>query len=267
MNELNERFVAGTVSDDLKKAGILVHQTDTIDGYWDDIPPYHHDRWLPTNSEKFSDRAAAAVINAELPYMFSTSAVGYVLNPDAMQTGFYCACAYDCNSMGNLENHGCNSNKSIGRTVYGSLKEMMKSHLTRLKYGWGHYNSFLDFCVWGEHTINDRSGCQYNELIMNADVWRENMPQVIEAFFYPVNGVVDTSEGTPEDARSIHQSFLLEYGLTADDVPLLEFDVSVANATAYVPGRHPVRATLPKGEIFRGPFRRARSPDEDYDGI
>ena len=256
MDDLNARFITGSVTDDLRRAGLLVHQTDTIDGYWDDIPPFHHARWLPTSDPKFQDRAAAALINAETPYMFSTSAVGYVLNNNVLASGLFCACPFDCNSMGNLENHGCNSNLTIGRTVFTSLKEMMRSHLGRLKWGWGHeHTAFLGFCTWGEHTINDRSGCQYNELILNADVWRENMPDAIEAFFYPVNGVVDTSEGTPEDAYDIHRAFLDEYGLTNDDVPLLEFDLKLANATAYISGQRPVRASADKN--YRGPFRKA----------
>jgi hypothetical protein len=38
--------------------------------------------------------------------------------------------------------------------------------------------------------MEDRSFCGYNEVVLSADIYAAALPHVIEAFFYPTNGVV-----------------------------------------------------------------------------
>ena len=111
----------------------------------------------------------------------------------------------------------------------------MNAHMTKQKYGWNG-KKFMDFCVWGNGTIHDRSGCQYNEVLLDAHVWRRKMPSTIEAFFYPVGGRVDWVEGDSQEAREIYRDFLHAYRhdpeINEETVPLLIFNVSEANATS-----------------------------------
>ena len=154
------------------------------------------------------------------------------------------------NSMGTLTNHGCNETTG----AHFNLERMLQSHKSRLVHGWGG-KSFLSFCVWGETTTaEDRSGCGYNEVLLDADVWRNNLPGAIEAFFYPVNGVADNVETTVSEARGIYQTFLMTYELSSKVVPLLEFDISVATAD----GGHEYKRGL------LDPFRPAECSEEDH---
>ena len=55
----------------------------------------------------------------------------------------------------------------------------------------------------------------YNEVVVDGLHWTEHLPDTIEAFF-----------GTGDLARTQHRAFLREYGLSAQQVPLLAFDLS-----------------------------------------
>ena len=72
------------------------------------------------------------------------------------------------------------------------------------------------------------SGCRYNEIVFDGGQWKERLPNLIEAMFYPIKGHVDHREGDDRRARLLHQRLLRAYGLTAHQVPLLVFDVQKA---------------------------------------
>ena len=92
LKAINDRFNAGTASSNLMEAGVLVHQADIMDGT---EKGFHLDRWLPTDLEDYSDRTPSTIINADLPYLYSTSAMGLVLNPRVFQQAVFCSCPYD----------------------------------------------------------------------------------------------------------------------------------------------------------------------------
>ena len=61
--------------------------------------------------------------------------------------------------------------------------------------------------------------------------WEEQLPQLIDAIFYPIHGVVDHSEGGAEQARRLHDTFIAQYGLGRDEfMPLLTFDLAAATS-------------------------------------
>jgi len=62
----------------------------------------------------------------------------------------------------------------------------------------------------------------YNEIVVDGAHWTQNLPHNIEAFF----SSGDHGKARKNDivAREQHQRFLEEYGLGADEVPLLTFD-------------------------------------------
>ena len=55
----------------------------------------------------------------------------------------------------------------------------------------------------------------YNEILVDGDHWNAHLPAAIEAFF-----------GDGMMARSAHQHFLDEFGLTSEQVPLLKLDLN-----------------------------------------
>jgi len=68
----------------------------------------------------------------------------------------------------------------------------------------------------------------YNEAVVDGEVWNKHLPNTIEAFFeLEGSGVAATADGgrrQADYARDAHSRFLLAYGLTEHEVPLLKFD-------------------------------------------
>ena len=58
----------------------------------------------------------------------------------------------------------------------------------------------------------------YNEIIVDGATWNANLPWTVDAFFGRATHL--------KRARDQHRAFLLHYGLTERDVPLLAFDTS-----------------------------------------
>mgnify|MGYP006950465998 CR=1 FL=1 len=156
--------------------------------------------------------------------MFSTSAVGVVIRPDS--TGGLIRCAYprDGNSM-NTEPHGCG---------WGSMQPDQFAEMMRASQS----NAYQSACApsWLPPSAEDRSGCRYNEIVLDGYVWKQRLPFLVEAIFYPVGGHVDAWEGDANRAREIQRNFVEAYGLALPDAPLLAYDIEEARA-----GRAPFR--------------------------
>jgi hypothetical protein len=187
-----------------------VHQTDAMDGSrWDG----GGDPWNVSPWNK--DRFACSLINAHVPHMFSTSAVGFVLRPSALAGVVACSYPRDGNSMNNGP-HGC------GPDSYKHVQIMLRVHQNHLKPN--------ENCLWGKPDAIDRSGCRYNEVVLNGSKYAERLPNAIEAIFLPThqNGFVHHSEGDANAAHRLRAAFLQTYGLHAEDIPLLSFDMTEA---------------------------------------
>ena len=199
-------------------------------------------------ADNFPDRLAASLVNAQQPFMYSTSAVGIVLRPSSIQGLILCAYPRDGNSM-NKEAHGCygcgvtkpnakagDDDLPKGCYLGGQIRLMLlEAHdLSTRWQSFFHGNE----CLWGEPTANDRGSCQYNEIVVDGSRYGNALPDAVEAIFYPTNGPVDHEEGNKERAIGVHASFLRRYGLSNEDVPLLKFDVAASrdgSATAPKP--------------------------------
>ena len=260
---INHRFLNGFPSNDLALAGVLVHQTDTMDAT--DEP------WAPQRGSH-ADRLAASIVNARLPYMYSTSAVGVVLRPDLAQGLIRCAYGRDGGSY-NMGDHGC----GWGSDPPERFDVMMR---------YNQNQPYTGYCLYGAPTSEDRSGCRYNEeslatgcpaqclhatasyltgsvlevsspasllklvqraigippgahhrlltacsqVVLNGFEYSELLPQVVEAVIFPINGHVDVREGDEASARNIRMHFVHKYGLSAAQVPLLSYDVAAARS-------------------------------------
>jgi len=201
---INERFLSGHPVATVRGCGVLVHQSDAQQGRWP---------WEATWG-----RLAASLINAEAPFMFSTSAIGIVLSPEVVEEEgiIYCSYPNDGNSM-NSGNWGCD-----GATAWGAqgLRLALSEQARR-----GRDES----CLWGAPTAEDRSHCRYNEVVLWGEKFLQQLPRIVEAFFYPIRGRVDSREGDAESARAARRAFLDQFGLRDTDFTrLLTFDVAAA---------------------------------------
>ena len=85
-------------------------------------------------------------------------------------------------------------------------------------------------CAWGV-TAQDRNGCRYNEIVFDGHLWAARLPSIIEAIFLPINGEVNTWEGGSRDsARDVRDRFVWTYGLSAQSVPVLTYDLEAAES-------------------------------------
>ena len=66
----------------------------------------------------------------------------------------------------------------------------------------------------------------YNEVIMNDQVYKQNLPKSIGAIFYLPTPCTDIYDGPKcEDyARGAHRNILRHFKLTEADIPLVKFD-------------------------------------------
>ena len=60
-------------------------------------------------------------------------------------------------------------------------------------------------------------------------LWAARLPHFIEAIFLPINGEVKTWEGGSRDfARDVRDRFVRTYGLSAQSVPVVTYDLEAA---------------------------------------
>lgn len=167
----------------------------------------------------YGDRMAASIINTELPYIFSTSASGFVLRPASLKGAIRCVYPYDANSMG----------QGGGGCAWGSYGANQLD--TMMKISRGNKWRWECACDWCGQTPWDRSGCRYNEIVINGYQWMERLPQLIEAVFFPTHEAIKHREGDQAQARRIHADLLRSYSLEGTrQVPLLSFDVRKAES-------------------------------------
>jgi len=63
----------------------------------------------------------------------------------------------------------------------------------------------------------------YNELVIDAEYSESQLPGAVEAFWYPLTDVCETSTKCKAYTQSMHAKFLKEYELTVEDCPLVGF--------------------------------------------
>ena len=119
--------------------------------------------------------------------MFSTSAIGFVFRPSLVQDVIRCAYGRDGNSY-NMPDHGC----GWEHEPPDRIEAMMRSN---------EHLQYSGSCLWGAPTIEDRSGCRYNEVVLNGWLYSQRLPRIVEAVFYPINGHVDVARAT-QDVRA-----------------------------------------------------------------
>ena len=205
---LNHLFARGRPSNDLTQVGLLLHQTDAMDNGHDEPP------WLPCPQHlwcrQYGDRFSASIVNAQLPYIFSDRAPGFVLHPGLVSIN----CAYPkdgatmhqtCEPPGRSE--GC----VPGCAAWGDgwpaskLGEMLQQQLE-------HPAPWSGSCGEG-------GGCRHNEIVLDAASWVQGLPKTIQAIFFP-------SGAAEWEARRMRERFLDAFGLAGSELPIFRLDLS-----------------------------------------
>jgi len=220
VQQLNERFAAGSPSNDLKSTGILIHQFHNgMDGDWK--------AWMPCPPTcfggpcwcaSFSDRFSASILNAHtvtkkgIIGMYSMQNPGFIYNPDIVTV----SCAYPAD--------GGSESKSCKPGAEGCVPGCGDK--------WCHFdptmpNNMDTSCAWPaselERVLNLQQGANsnYNEIVVPAKDVVDNLPNSILAIFYVKGSKAE------DEARKVHADFLANFAETsiaARNIPLVELD-------------------------------------------
>lgn len=231
VERLNGRFLRGRPSNQMTEVGVVMRQADQQDSGLPWAPSQA--KWITKNG--FNDRLSSSILSARLPFAYSNTAVGLVLEPAALERGnvVACACPRDCGTFAFAKHvplaqqcAGVNASAAGLRShIY------LAANLSRMLHA--HEDAFLHeraSCTRGTHsaaTARDRNGCRYNEVLLSASALERALPDAVEAMFYPVADAaeVDHSEGSPAAARKVREAFERAYGVHR---PLVAFDVREA---------------------------------------
>ena len=239
---LNARWLAGTPSNDLSEAGVIMWVVDGDGRYLDGMNTV--DPWRAVPDSPTGDRHSASLVSKRHPYVFACFAChsdfkynpGLVLAPsEATRSRLMCSVhadigtvRYRCNPMGRSAtcSPGC-SQALCGRDPPWKtwmcswppedLQRMMDTHD---KMGTGYDGPLT-------------SEQKYNELVfasMGDDAWEEDLGQMVEAVFVQKRG----NQKSLENARMLRQSLLKRIGAVDGDseLPLVEYDPS-ENSTPF----------------------------------
>ena len=243
VHRINARFEGGAPSNDLdgeSPAGVLVHSSDGLWNPGSEKSTKDVRLWLPcANGDwcaPYADRLSASIISRRLPYPFSYRNPSFVIRPAVGRDAISCMFAGDGSSMdrrcsppgirpdcrpgcyvapgprcANAWKAGNAGKWHLGENCFdrGHLKEALEVHERT------HAYSHVDWCMQG-------TGCEHNELILDASVWLDRMPESVEAIFY-------SARASPEEqewARRVHGAFLAAYRLSADELPLMRLTLS-----------------------------------------
>ena len=144
---------------------------------------------------------SASIVNPQIVHLFTSGSGGFVLNPDVVRV--LCSYAGDGGTMGG------------GGPCRPACTE---EHFWECSWPPDQIGTML------RHQVGGRGGNagSYNEVIIDTASIHDQMPQAIEAVF--VTG------GGGEGARRAHRIIAEEFGLTAEQFPLLQ--LSLGSSTA-----------------------------------
>ena len=210
VEQVNARFRWGAPSNDPNEAGLIVHQFDGQEA--------HPKRWLPCPSTKtwcakFRDRFAASLINAQLPYVFN-DAGGLIFRMfPSSANRIFCSFGGDGGTMTNM----CRPPGETATCLPGCWRDKpnwctpTKTYQCAFKPG--------DLGMMQHSHLTQRDPAHYNEVILSTEHYVRHLPRSLEAMF-----VQDLQSSDYHDTRRAHSLLLEEYGLTAQDIPLLLFN-------------------------------------------
>lgn len=231
---LNARFVNGQASNDLSSAGVLIHQIDMTENPeypWKACPQYCHGFGQVCGCHFLRDRLSSSLIFAEMPRVgldggipiYSEKAGGVIYHTDDGMTRIFCAFAGDAGTRARV----CDPPGASGSCTPGCTDEWHQWCNGAAGQGdvWCNGDPWspdmLSFMLEG-YRRRRPPFAGYNEFVIDAEHFMGNLPNSIEAFWYPLtDGCADLSDRCQMKVKEAHVHFLQEYRLDASDVPLL----------------------------------------------
>jgi hypothetical protein len=210
---LNERWRKGAPSSDLSKGGVILHTVDGVeeDGaqFW--RPRASFPRWIERNT---MDRVSASMVYRGHSTLYAGAYhYGVVFRPYSGLTCLLCAYAAD----GGSSEKRCHPPGPSASCVPGCL------------VGTANFARCTGHCPFGPAALGtmlqqhrQSRNPTYNELVLDPECWRANLPHSVEAIFFtgPMPGL----------ATAARAAMIAKYKLSRDQVPLVRFDPSDTNA-------------------------------------
>ena len=236
---VNARFARGHPSSSMEDIGVLMHQ-------WDGQEDHDHGRPYQMCVERcmcqgafIHGRVSTMVIyqglhersdRVKVPLPFGNRG-GILLNPSVAQVD----CLYPIDGgtyrLNSADRPGCSSSfcRPGSRDRNGGWSNACGFNgAPATAYAPKDMQTLLELHrEHGPHYKAPGWHSGYNEVIINSRHYNAHLPDSVEGFFYPrgANPVTgDLGYGITVDVRKVHRDFLAKYSLTAEQVPLLEFD-------------------------------------------
>ncbi|KAF4697788.1 hypothetical protein FOZ60_000133 [Perkinsus olseni] len=223
LHDLNDRFNLGKPSDDMGEAGALLHHFSKSHAGLLGEPwrPYTHEECALYNYPRCNttaDRSCAYISNNRRRnyedgniIVFSVDIGGIIYNP--YKNKAMCVYSEDAGSD-DRTNRGCGCHQNDPDCL---ARGTNNSCVLDLKAG----VKDLDVCWWGPENLKKmmrlQSFSMYNEVVLDTDPWRENLPHSIDAFFY-IPGAAQLC-----DTLDAYNTFKEKY--PDANVPLVQLDI------------------------------------------
>jgi len=221
VERINTRFTRGHPTSDLQSAGLIIHQFHNgMDGDWKAWMPCPETCWgSPCWCARFNDRFSTSIVNAQMVDergrvgMYSMDNPGFIFAPDVAKV----FCAYPAD--GGSESKNCEAGQEGCLPGCGAK--------------WCKFNPAIPHnmdtnCAWPAADLQRvlqlqaHGNSRYNEVVVDAKAFVDNLPRSIEAIFYVKGSKAE------DEARRVHADFLATFAETsrsARRVPLLEMDM------------------------------------------
>ena len=238
---INDQFARGVYTDDIAKAGLLLHQWDFEDPntrwrpcHWNESAPAFR---CVKNFSDIGDRTSCSLANANVSIqdgivqLFSyppgkwqpsnTTPGGVIVSPSHAHVR--CAWSSDSGSMDRRES-GCGCHETTAGNVTPAACNASCASAWVQEHG--------GQCSWGPREISSMLAQMYqfhfvyNEVIVDPQAWIANLPDTIVAFWYAHN-----HPARPCDASCVNNTvhaytgFIETYPEAKGRVPLLALDV------------------------------------------
>ena len=239
--QLNLRFALGGYTNNLTRAGVMIHQFDGLDD-----PDPNGQPWMPGLGRRdVSDRISAALIYGSMARdkpgnlpLYSFDLGGIILNPE--HNHLLCSHPGDVGSIARkCPTLGGSATCTPGCTVWDGADTWCDPSLDRLD--WPFFCTYPPSRLADAMEIRDNLGKRgdwydhkmwqdgkfYDEHIFDAYNYVNELPWSVSAFFFIKGGCGDAYDGPKcEDyVRAAHATFLHHFQLTNEDVPLLRLDL------------------------------------------
>eukprot|EP00937_MAST-01D_sp_MAST-1D-sp2_P003337 g3337.t1 len=260
VDEINARFMAGAVSNNITEVGLIIHQfgaTDDAYHHWEPCDIKNGSCWFSIDGAVFDDRVSCSVTSHGAPKtterlvptmpagsigLFSYGKGGVIVNPSS--AGAKVMCSYDgdggtetrlgagcgCqNDTRPCDNPGCAGNPGGKKCVEPSTCTNVCPTAGELSC---HQCAYSPGALATMLAAQRQKGEIYNELVLDATAWKAGLPGTIDAFFYPSFGGACASQpdepgGCLAYTKAARADFLKSYpAVDPASVPLLALDAT-----------------------------------------